>query len=304
MGTINQDRNTAVAGELSRRAEMVPVTLNVSREGRRLDSYQLQMVGDRLLSPLLVQMAIFSAIDATERGLGASSFRIKGEIEFQNAPAPIQVNNMYAADNGSAAQVSLSAAIPMAYVMQSGFPSLQLKKVALDIESFDEKKQLQIDQVTARRRQVRPGEKVELDLVLAGENGSETTRTVTYDVPIGTPPGPLYFTAADGNTTNFTDLRQTVGATPRSPRQLISTVNQLRANTKAYVRVWRTDPAFQLEGEDFPDPPPSVTMIFASSQSATAGISQTRNSKLAEIEIDGGDAVVSGSKSVQVEVKE
>ena len=35
-----------------------------------------------------------------------------------------------------------------------------------------------------------------------------------------------------------------------------------------------------------------------------AGISQTRNSKIAEMEIDAGDAVVSGVKTVQVEVKE
>ena len=113
----------------------------------------MQMVNDRLLSPLLVQMAVFSAIDATERTRGRfHASGSPGEIEFQNAPAPIRLDNMYAADNGSAAQVSLSAAIPLAYVLQSGFASLQLKKVALDIESFDEKKQLQIDQVSAARR--------------------------------------------------------------------------------------------------------------------------------------------------------
>ena len=52
---------------------------------------------------------------------------------------------MFAADNGSAMQVSLSTAIPVAYVMQSGFAALKLKKVALEIEAFDQKKQLTID---------------------------------------------------------------------------------------------------------------------------------------------------------------
>ena len=62
------------------------------------------------------------------------------------------------------------------------------------------------------------------------------------------------------------------------------------------MRVWRADPAFQLEGEDLPDPPPSVALILAGSQ--TAGrISQTRNSKMAELEIDARrHAVISGSK--------
>ena len=59
---------------------------------------------------------------------------------------------MYSGDANTALQVSLSAAIPLAYVLQSGFSALEVKKVALEIDSFDEKKQLQIDQVTAMCR--------------------------------------------------------------------------------------------------------------------------------------------------------
>jgi hypothetical protein len=66
------------------------------------------------------------------------------------------------------------------------------------------------------------------------------------------------------------------------------------------VRVWRQDPNFQLEGEDYPDPPPSLALILAATQTAL----QTRNSKVAEIEIDAGDVVISGTKTVQVEVKD
>ena len=304
MGAILQDRNTAIAGELGRAAAMAPVSISVSRAGRRLDSYQMEMVNDRFLSPLLLQMAVFSTIDATERTVGASSFRVTGEVEFQGSAAPLKLNNMYAADTGSAMIASLSTAIPLAYVLQSGFDSLQVKKVVLDIESFDAKMQLLIDIVFENRREVRPGEKVELTAILVGDNGSETARKVEYQVPLGATPGPLLFTVADGMTTNLTEFRQIIGNQPKSISQLISTVNNLRANTKAYVRVWRPEPAFQLEGEDFPDPPPSVALILAGAQTALGSVTQTRNSKLAELEIGGGDCAISGSKTIQVEVKE
>ena len=117
-------------------------------------------------------------------------------------------------------------------------------------------------------------------------------------------PGTLYFTVADANTANLSDFRQILTATPHTPSQLITTVNNLHPNTKAYVRVWRADPAFQLEGADLPDPPASVAMILSGSQSTLAGVTQTRNSKIAEMEIDGGDMVISGVKTIQVEVKE
>jgi hypothetical protein len=304
MGTIYQDRNTAVAGELGKRPAMVPVTVNVTRGGRAIESYRMQMVSDALLSPLLTQMAVYSVIDETERTVGASTIRVTGQIEFQNAPAAIRVNNMYAAETGSALQVSLSTAVPLAYVMQSGFSSLQLKKVTLEIDASDRKRQLTIDGISVSRHQARAGDHLRLNVALTGENGAEVVRQVDYQVPIGAEPGTLYFTVADANTANLSDFRQVLTASPRNAAQLITTVNSLHPNTKAYVRVWRADPAFQLEGADLPDPPASVALILSGSQSSLAGITQTRNSKIAEMEVDAGDVVVAGAKTVQVEIKE
>jgi hypothetical protein len=99
---------------------------------------------------------------------------------------------------------------------------------------------------------------------------------------------------------NLSEVRQILNATPHTAEQLVATVNKLRANTKAYVRVWRPDSNFQLEGEDFPDPPPSLALILGTSPAAL----QTRNAKISELEISAGDAVISGVKTVQVEVKE
>ena len=304
MGTINQDRDTAVAGELGTRPALVPVTIGVSRGGRRIETYRMQMIDDPLLSPLLVQMAVFSAMDATERTVGAASVRLSGQIQFRNAPAPVKLDDVFASDNGSAQQVSLSAAVPVAYIMQGGFSSLRLSNVALELEAYDQKKQLTIDSVYASRQQVRPGEKLQLHVVLAGENGTESVRSVEYTVPIGAPAGPLYFTVSDANAANLADFRQILSASPHSPSQLISIVNGLHPNHKAYVRIWRADPAFEVEGASLPDPPASVALLLTGSQSSLAGITQVRNSKIGEMEIDAGDLSVSGIKTVVVNVKD
>jgi hypothetical protein len=304
MGSISLDHNTAVAGELGKRAAMAPVSIRVASPNGKRSSYRMEMVDDRFLSPFLLQMSVFSAIDATERTVGAGSFLVKGQIEFRDGSAPVKLDNMFAGDANSAAQVALSAAIPLAFVLQGGFDTLRIKQVALNIESFDQKKQLQIDHVFAGRREARPGEKIELTVGLAGENGALVTRKVMYPAPIGLSAGPLYFTVSDAGTANITDFRQTIGATPRSAGQLISTVNQLKVNTKAYVRVWRPEPAYQLHGEDYPAPPPSLAMILARAQSGYGGVSQAFNSKLADLEIDGAGAVVTGSKTIQVDIKE
>jgi hypothetical protein len=216
----------------------------------------------------------------------------------------VRLNNIYAADNGASTLISLTTALPMAYVMQSGYRSLALKKVTLRVEAFDRKNQLTIDSLTASRREVRPGEKLQLNVLLLGDDGAETTRQVEYQVPIGAQPGPLFFTVADAATANLADFRQTLMATPRSVGQLLNTVNGLHPNNKAYVRVWRAEPAFQLDGADLPAPPPSAVLVLEGSVATVAGIAQTRNSKIGEMELDAGDMVLSGVKTIQVEIKE
>jgi SpoIVB peptidase S55 len=293
MGVIAQDRNTAISGVLGQRAAMVPVSITVGKS-----TYRMNMVNDRFLSPFLLQMAVFSSIDATERTVGSGSFALKGSIEFEGLKTPVKLDNMFAADTGAAAQVALNAAVPLAYVMQGGFDALRVKQVSIDVVPYDEKKQLQIDQVYAARPSVRPGEPVELLVDLSGEDGVELTRRIQFNTPEGITPGPLYFTVSDAMTRNLTEIRPALGNQPRSPSQLVDTVNDLKENTKAYIRVWRPETAFQVQGEDFPSPPPSLAMILARGQTPSY------NSKLAELEVDGGGSVISGSKTIQVEVKE
>ncbi len=60
MGTISDDRSTGVAGELGRRAALIPLSISITPHstsgvaGKRLN-YQMEMVSDSVLSPLLTQ---------------------------------------------------------------------------------------------------------------------------------------------------------------------------------------------------------------------------------------------------------
>jgi hypothetical protein len=304
MGGITQDRDTAISGELGTLPAMAPMSITVTRNGQPIDSYHMRMVNDPLLSPLLIQMAVSSAIEATERTTGAASVRLTGDIQFQNGLAPVKIGSIFAADNGSAALTAMAAAMPAAYAMQSGYDAISLKQVDLNIETFDVKKELQIDGVTASRREAHPGDTIRIDVSLMGDNGQEITRQVAYQTPIGAEPGAIYFTVADAATTNIADFHQVLSSPERTPGQVIAMLNGLHPNNRAYVRVWSAIPAFQLEGADLPAPPASVALILGALQSNTGGISQTRNSKIAEMEIDAGGMAVTGSKTIQVEIKE
>jgi len=302
MGAITEDRSTSIYGEVGRKAETIPVSLTV-KDGRRAPLvYHMQMIQDRVLSPYLVQTAVYSAMDATERTLGLASYSLRGGVEFVDGAPPLKLDNTYAGDYNVPLQASSGVSAPLASILGAGFDALKIKSINLEIEASERKRFLQVDQITASPKQVHPGGTVELAVTLTGENGLEEQKSVRYRVPVGAPAGALNFTVSDGSLSNALDYQQ-LTEPPKSPTQLVSFLNGLRPNTNAYVRVWRTDPAFQIQGQDLPNPPPSVGLILARAQ-ATQGVWVPRGSKIDELQIATGDVVVSGSKTAQVEVTE
>jgi hypothetical protein len=303
MGAITQDRSTSIYGELGRKADTIPVSITV-KDGRHAPlAYHMQMIQDRVLSPYIVQTAVYSAMDATERTLGLASYSLHGGVEFVNGAPALKLDNTYAGDFNVPLQASSGVASPLSSILGAGFDALKIKSINLEIEASERKRFLQVDQISASPKQVHPGGTVELSVVLTGENGLEVQKNVRYRVPVGAPAGALNFTVSDGSMSNALDYQQMAAEAPKSATQLVSFLNNLRPNTDAYVRVWRTDPAFQVQGQDLPDPPPSVGLILARTQAAQ-GVWVPRGSKIDEIQIPTGDVVVSGSKTAQVEITE
>jgi len=188
--------------------------------------------------------------------------------------------------------------------LQSGFDALRIKGLTLDVRPVEKRGQSQILDLIAPRS-ARPGEEIDLVVVLGGDNGVETSRHVRYRVPVGAEAGPLYFTVSDATATNVVEFQAAVGTPQHSPAQVLSLLNGLRSNTKAYVRVWRSEPSFTVEGRDLPDPPPSLAMILTRAQAGSTNPVSSRGAKLAELEVSPGPGlVVTGTKTVQVEVKE
>lgn len=297
MGSITADRDTAIAGLTGHAASMIPVEIRVGA-----NVYRMRMVQDRVMTPLLTQMAVFSAIDATERSIGPETYSIRGQIDFEGGS--VHLDDVYSGDLAVAAIASGSVASTVGFALQSGFDALRVKNMTLDVSPVLKRGQSQILDLIGPRT-ARPGEDLDILVVLGKENGVEMSRHVHYRVPVGAPNGTLYFTVSDATATNIVEFQAAVGTPQHSPAEVLNLLNGLRSNTKAYLRVWRSEPSFTVEGRDLPDPPASLAMILTRAQAGSTNLALARGAKLAEIEVSPGPGlVVTGTKTVQVEVKD
>lgn len=295
MGSITGDYSAAVSGEVGRRAALVPVTLAVN--GRR--PYHFNLVEDRLLTPFFLQMAMYSAIEATERTAGSGTVAVRGTIEFASGQR-VRVDNIYSADNAAPLPSSLAVSIPLSYAMQSGYPEFRVKSLDLKVDTEDDKEQYYVDQFWTSRTVVKPGEAVNLNVTLAGPGGAEVKRTATWRVPIGAAPGTLQLTATDAMSTNVADYSHILTQPPNKSEQVSKMLNGLRSNDTITLRVWRAEQSYLVQGQSLPAPPPSLALMLKRTPgAATPGAS----SKLAEFDFKVG-APISGSRTIQLEVKE
>ncbi len=303
LGTITQDRNAAIAGELGRKSRLAPLTIAVKGEGSP-KSYRMELIRDPVLAPLLVQMAVFSALDGTERLVGASSVSLRGTVEFEGAAKPLQIGNFFTGDSNLPLIASLGAAMPLGYALQSGFEALQLKSIHIEAEAVERKSLWQIDRLWTSQRRARPGDEVEIGVALTGENGAESTRKIRYRIPEGASPGLVFITAADAGYTNFVDLQPAIASPPNTAGDVLSLLERLRPNDKAYVTLWRPEPGYPVQGQELPDPPPSAALILGKQQPSQGAQLAWRGSKIREFDLNPGSGAVAGSKTIQLEIRE
>ena len=303
VGTISQDRSTGIAGLLGKTPKMLPLNIRMRSSRGGEYQYNLDVVNDRYLSPFLLQISLFSAVDATERQLGSSSFRVSGEVKFAGATPPLKLDNMFAGPALVAQQLSLATAVPLAYVMQSGLEGLDVAAIDVEIESIDEERSMKVERVWASKTRARPGETVELAAALRDENENEVIKRTSYRVPLSAPPGPLNVTFSDGNTLNMMEW-QTLGVTrsAKDAAQLVNAANRLRRNDRLFASIWRPEREFRLGSETLPSPPASLQAVLATSAGNDAGVTNDWRSTLEEIEIDVFTSVVEGSATMNLTI--
>ena len=303
LGVIRQDRSAGVLGVIGEKARMIPVRIHLRSNGNREMRYRFEIVNDRFLSPFLLQLAVFGTLDATERQMGESSLAVRGTITLNGLP-PVQVENMFAADVQAPMLAALTSSVPLALLLRSGFPTVEVQGVDLEIVSSDRRRLASLDQVWSNKREVRPGERLEITAMLRAENGEETVKKVAVEIPPSLGPGPLQVTVADGNSLNLAEVRQLPGGfTPKTPAQLVRAINRLRKNNRLYIRLSRPRTAFLLDGTQFPSPPPSLARVMAKEPSVSSNIATSSVSTLAETELEPLPSVVTGRRTITVLVK-
>jgi hypothetical protein len=264
VGTMRQDRSTAIAGTLGTGPALVPVTLTLQSDRAPARTFKFEIVKDQLFTPLLTFASIANTLQAYEREFGVATFLVRGTAQVRGHGA-VAIDDVFSGDSpaiGAAASVSG----PLSLLLRNERQPVQIDGVELAIQSFEEPRTASIERVWLGAREPRAGETVQVHVVTRSYRGEERTHTIPIRIPDGSS-GTLSLIVSDGARLAFSEQREQRPPSPSdSVPQLIRAFNEARRNNRIYVKLTRATSGAIVGGEREPSLPPSVLAVIEGAQ--------------------------------------
>lgn len=297
VGSISQDRSTGIYGQLGRAPKMVPVTINLHTSRDHVETFRYEVANDEFLTPLLLNMTVYSTLTSSERALGDSTVSVRGKIEVKGQE-PIILERRFSMQ-GANISAAGSVAAPVQALLSSGFEGVELGPITLDIAATDVRRVATLDRIALDRSEVRSGETVEVQAYVRTESGKQFVQRIPVQIPADVPPGQLVLFVGDGGTLQQASASQSF--VPQDLGQLVGAINKLKKNDRLYVKLFRITTGAVIGTDEMPNLPPSFVATLNSDR-ASGGYTPTVLSPLGEKELPPAEYVINGQQLIGISV--
>jgi hypothetical protein len=318
VGTLTQDRMSAVAGFLGREPRMAPMRVKVDREGGGSRSSSLEFCDNKFFTLPVYQTALLQLLaNVMERG-EEGTLALKSVVRLKGAP-PLVFEDLFAGErNAWALDAMFGASAQLGSLYANDFAQPEIESVEVEASYRPSVQQLSIEQLSAEPREARPGDAVRVRAVFQPWRGKRFTREFEVRIPEEAKSGELQVVLGDaaraaqlsgramprsgGGGGFFLVLGPAEG--PGSARSLEETVlalNDRRPSDRAYLMLTRAADGLNLAERHLPALPDSVRKLIAADPSAP-GASRLPTLILSETQVPM-QARVDGSRSVTLRIK-
>jgi hypothetical protein len=301
VGTVEQDRSTAIAGRLGKAPRMIPVDVRLQTSRGQDRRFAFRMVEDELLSPLLAFLSLGSVLQSNERQFGTATVQVDARLTLSNG-REVRLTDLFASEQ-PAMQAAALVAAPVAYLMSNDFERVSVERLDVEVTSQETIQTAALQRAWLERPagRIRPGDTVPLKIVLRTYRGEVRTVTIPVEVPESAREGTYSLLVADGAAMTAVEQREMRQAfDPRDLDQLIRAINGLRRNNHLYARLMRADEGAIVGGEYLQSLPPSVLSVLGGGEHG-GNVVPLRTAAVWEYDLTT-DFAVTGSRVISLNV--
>ena len=308
IGTMTQDRPTAIAGTLGKGPALVPMTVTIERSAEgtpagggqdtQKRTFKYSIVNDQMFTPLIAYVSMFNTLAAYERQFGASTISVKSRATIKGHE-PLVLDDVFAGDSPILG-ASTAIAGPLTMLLGNDIEPITIESLDVTISSAEVPRRVTIERVWLDDIRPRAGRTTPLKILTKSFRGEEKISTIPIEIPANAS-GRLSILVSDGRQLNVLeqrDARRTLE--PQTVTQLVRLLNDTRRNNRVYVRLLSGTPGAVVNGEAMAALPPSVLSVLESDRNG-GSFTPMRSATVGEWELPM-DSAVSGSRLLTIEV--
>ena len=293
IGTVQQDRATAIAGRLGPAPSLIPVTITLNSDRAPSRTFNFGVVRDFTFTPLLTYLSVANVLISYERGAGPASYAIRGSASIRSQ-GDLSFEDIFTGEQPAGGAAAYVAGPLTALLKNSGEP-VDVEKISLTIDATEQQRSARIERVWLDTTRPRAGQDAVVHVAMRSARGEEIVRQVPIAIPANLS-GALQLIVADAARTTADDRRDTRGADMQRVSQMMRTFNRARRNNRVYVRLTTPDSGAVVNGEPMAGLPPSVLAVLEADRNS-GSVGSLRSTTRGEWEL-ALDFAVTGSRQL------
>lgn len=268
IGTITQDRLSAVSGRLGAGPEMVQVTVTVRPPRGEPRQLHFAVARQQQLTPVIVAAGVSQAILGSNDGGFANGFRLKSDVSFP-AASSIAFRTVYAGPQGFVQGLN-EFVQGLAANLQNPYAKTFPERVEFTIEPLETNPAVTLDQFLVSRTQAIPGGTVQVTLAWRDWQGAAQREVITVPIDPTWAGRQLEVILAPGRALDeLTGRPRLIAASElRSFDAYLQALRNDRATDGIYVAVVQRTAVFSDQTVGTPEVPGSIERIARAADEA------------------------------------
>jgi hypothetical protein len=156
VGTIYQDRLTAIAGEIGRMPRTTHVEVNVSSPGGHERRFQGEMFQDESYSPTLTAISVLESLEDTMESELKQTIYMDTDIEIDGHD-PIKLSDTASSDEDGAYMLAIQQLLLYNSLLSNPFKFPMVKSVVFHVRLVNTVESSRLDSLNLDRDEVKPG---------------------------------------------------------------------------------------------------------------------------------------------------